>query len=220
MRTKMLSLYKSVATALFLLSASISVPLLVRPFYWLHIAPLHLEWRSGLSRAEIRQAYAQMMDYCLGLRKDFSAGVLPFSAEGADHFADVRALFLLDLTVLICSAVVLIVIFVYCRYKAVQMYRFKGHGPAFWACINLGVVFALIGSAASLNFHQAFIIFHAVFFPGKDNWLFDPATDPIILLLPQTFFRNCGILILAVLFFSCAALILHDIRSKRKGTQG
>ncbi|MBE6972110.1 MAG: DUF1461 domain-containing protein [Ruminococcaceae bacterium] len=64
------------------------------------------------------------------------------------------------------------------------------------------------------------IVFHAIFFPGKDNWLLDPVTDPIILLLTQAFFRNCSILILAVPLFSCAALILHNIRPKRKGTQG
>ena len=40
-------------------------------------------------------AYGDVMDYCLGLRPDFAAGVLPFSAEGASHFADVRVLFIL-----------------------------------------------------------------------------------------------------------------------------
>lgn len=211
MRAKTVSLCKSVATALFVLTGSIAVPLLVRPFYWMHIGPLHLTQHSGLSAGEIRQIYAQMMDYCLGLRSEFSVGTLPFSAEGASHFADVRALFLLDLAVLVCSAAAMLLLGFYCRYKAVQPHRFMGHGPAFWGCVNLGVLFALIGGTAALDFNRAFTVFHAVFFPGKDNWLFDPVTDPIIILLPQTFFRNCGILILAALLLCCTTLILRDI---------
>lgn len=64
------------------------------------------------------------------------------------------------------------------------------------------------------------IVFHAIFFPGKDNWLLDPVTDPIILLLTQAFFRNCSILILAVLLFSCAALILHNTVPNARAHKG
>ena len=70
------------------------------------------EWLAkafpGRTAEEIRRAYGEMMDYCLGLRPDFAAGVLPASPEGAAHFADVRALFLLDLGVLVLSALVLL----------------------------------------------------------------------------------------------------------------
>ena len=54
----------------------------------------------GLTAEEIRQAFDQVMDFCLGLRPDFAAGVLPWSQSGAGHFADVRRLFLLNLRVL------------------------------------------------------------------------------------------------------------------------
>ena len=38
--------------------------------------------------------------------------------------------------------------------------------------------------------------------------------DPVILILPQEFFRNCAILILAVLLAVCTALIVRDCRKK------
>ena len=60
------------------------------------------------------------------------------------------------------------------------------------------------------------MLFHALFFPGKDNWLFDPRADQIINILPQEFFRDCAILILAVLVAGCAALILVDLLKNRK----
>ena len=41
--------------------------------------------------------------------------------------------------------------------------------------------------------------------------IFDWHTDPIILFLPQDFFRNCALLILALLLLWCAALIGTDL---------
>ena len=214
MKARLLSIFRSVCTALCVLTGSIAVPLLVRPFYYLHIGTLGLEKASGLTAVQIRQAYGQMMDYCLGLRDTFAAGVLPFSAEGASHFADVRTLFVLDLAVLVLSAAALILLGLYCRHKAVELHRFRGHGPEFWGCVGLGVTFAVIGALAAVDFDRFFTLFHALFFPGKDNWLFDPRLDPVIEILPQAFFRNCAIFILALLLTACAVLILRDKRRK------
>ena len=214
MRAKVFSVIHALATALGVLSGSIAVPLLLRPFYYLHIGPLGLEAASGLTAAQIRQAYGQMMDYCLGLRSTFSVGVLPFSAEGAAHFADVRTLFLLDLSVLALSVAALLFLGLYRRHKAVEHHRFRGHGPEFWGCVSLGTAFLVIGGLAATDFDRAFTLFHALFFPGKDNWLFDPRLDPVIEILPQAFFRNCGLLILAALLITCTVLILRDRRQK------
>lgn len=215
MKERFFSILRSVFTALCVLTGSIAVPLLVRPFYWLHIEPMGLESAGGMTAQQIREAYDQMMDYCLGLRPDFAAGVLPFSESGASHFADVRFLFLLDLAVLVISAAALVFLWFYCRRKAVEPHRFGGHGPAFWGCIGLGAAFVVIGGLAALDFDRFFTLFHAVFFPGKDNWIFDPRFDPIILILPQEFFRNCAVLILAVLLIACAVLIVRDRKIKR-----
>ena len=65
-----------------------------------------------------------------------------------------------------------------------------------------------------MDFNKAFAVFHKLFFPGKDNWLFDPGTDPVIRMLPAEFFRNCAILILALIIISCAALIIWDRKRK------
>ena len=40
--------------------------------------------------------------------------------------------------------------------------------------------------------------------------------DPIILFLPQDFFRSCAILILALLLVWCAALIAADLWTKSR----
>ena len=73
-----------------------------------------------------------------------------------------------------------------------------------------------MGGLAALNFDRAFVVFHSIFFPGKDNWMFDWQSDPIILFLPQDFFRNCAILILVLLLVWCVALLAADIWAKKR----
>lgn len=214
--SKLLSVVLSVLIALVVLTGSIAVPLLCRSFYYAHIGPMHLEdW--GLTREEIQTAYDEMMDFCLGKREDFSAGVLAFSQSGADHFADVRGLFLLDLRVLKISVMGLGFLLGWCLAGKVRPYRFRNRGPGFWAAVGLGVTFLAVGGLAALDFDRAFVVFHSIFFPGKDNWIFDWQTDPIILFLPQDFFRNCALLILALLLVWCACLIGADLWAGNRG---
>lgn len=209
--SKPLSLLLSLLTALAVLSGSIAAPLLCRPFYYAHIDALGLVEYTGLTREQITEAFDQVMDYCLGQRPDFAAGVLPFSASGASHFADVRGLFLLDLWVLGLSLAGLVVLFFWCRRKKARPHCFLGRGPGFWAASALGVIFLVVGGLAALDFDRAFVVFHALFFPGKENWLFNWWEDPVILILPQEFFRNCAVLVLTLLLTWCAVLIGADL---------
>ena len=53
-----------------------------------------------------------------------------------------------------------------------------------------------------IGFEQFFTLFHEVLFPGDSTWLFNPATDPIIWVLPETFF-----FFFFILFFVAYALL-------------
>ena len=209
--SKALCALTAVFAALTLFTAAVAAPILCRPFYYAHIGPLELEARTGLTREEIRTAFDRVLDYCLGAG-EFSTGVLRWSESGKAHFTDVRALFLLDLRVLAASAAALAATLLFARFTGRTPARPLGRGPAFWAGAGLGGVFLTVGALAALDFDRAFVLFHALFFPGKDNWLFDPAADQIINILPQAFFRNCALLILALLALGCAALIVWDLR--------
>ncbi len=214
--SRLASLIYAVLTALLLLSGAVAVPLLCRPFYYAHIAALDLPSLTGLTAQQIRQAFDQVMDFCLGLRPDFAAGVLPFSPSGASHFADVKVLFLLDLKILICTVPLLLLCFLVCRLRNLRPAPLLGHGPGFWAAVGLGTTFLVIGGLAALDFDRAFVLFHSIFFPGKTNWIFDWTTDPVILILPEEFFRNCALLILGLIVFWCAVLIAADLLAGRR----
>lgn len=217
--SKPLTVLLSIVTALALLSASIAVPILCRPFYYAHIGPLGLCERTGLTEDEIKTAFDEMLDYCLGA-DEFSTGALRWSESGKSHFTDVRELFLLDLRVLAVSAAALAALLLAARLTRRRPGRLLGRGPAFWAGAGLGGLFLLVGGLAALDFDRAFVIFHSLFFPGKDNWLFDPEVDQIINILPQRYFMDCAILILCILVAGCAALILWDLlRGRRQAVQ-
>lgn len=212
MKKKVLGIAQAVLIALVILSGAIALPILCRPFFYMHIKPLQLETMVGLTEDGVKTAYNEMMDYCTGVTHTFSAGQLPFSEEGASHFADVQKLFVLDLRVLAVSAVLLLALVLWQGKKPV---RLKGHTPGFWGAIGLGASIGVVGGLAALDFDRAFVIFHKLFFPGKDNWLFDSRKDPIINMLPAEFFRNCAIVILATVLISCGILIAYDLKHKK-----
>ncbi len=207
MKGKMLAIARAVLMALVILTGAIAVPILFRPFFHWHIAAFDLPELTGLTVTEIKTAYKEMLDYCIGLSDTFSVGVLPFSESGASHFADVRRLFVLDLRVLAAAGIVLIGLWLCCRRKSA---RLLGHTPGFWSAVGLGATFLTVGGLAALDFDRAFVVFHKLFFPGKDNWMFSSISDPVINMLPAEFFRNCAILILALILISCTALLLWD----------
>ena len=214
MKQRILAITQAVLIALAVLSGAIALPLLFRPFFYWHIGPLRLPELVELTVPEIKTAYNEVMNYCIGLTDTFSAGSLPFSDAGAEHFADVQKLFVLDLRALVASAILLIGIRLAFRKEKL---RLLDHTPGFWGAVGLGFGISAVGALAAMDFNKAFMVFHKLFFPGKDNWLFDPRTDPIILMLPAEFFRNCAILIFATILLSCTGLLLWDwcVRHKK-----
>lgn len=202
---KWFSILVIVLLMLAVLSFSIAVPLLCRPFYYAHIDALDLPAQTGFTYQEIKDAFDGVMDFCL-LDKPFQTGVLRWSEEGRSHFADCAVLFRLDFYVLGGSLLALLVCGFLTR-KGLRPAPLGGRSPLFWAGSVLAVGFVVIAGLAALDFDKAYVIFHTLFFPGKENWLFNPARDQTILIMPQVFFRNCAILIVGMLFFLCGVLM-------------
>jgi integral membrane protein (TIGR01906 family) len=179
------------ALIFFVLTVSIGLPIYCRPFYYAHIDALELERYSGFTSRQIRQAYDEVLDYLTLPNREFGTGDLAYSTEGAAHFADCKVLFNLNAGVMLGSGLILLAIVVLRRLGMVDSLR----RAAFYAGAGAITLPLVVGGLAAVNFDRAFVIFHHIFFPGKDNWMFDYRTDQIILVLPQEFFRNCAILI-------------------------
>lgn len=216
MKNRFISVLLSVALGLLVVGVSIGVPIVCRPFYYAHIDALDLPGATGWDRETIREAYDGVMDYMFR-GSEFSTGALRWSESGKSHFADVKVLFHLDLWVAGLSAAAVAVLLALSR--RVRPHRFLGRGPSFWAGLGLLAVFAVILVLGASDFDRAFVVFHSIFFPGKTNWIFDAATDQVILILPEVYFRNCAILALVILFVLVAVCLVLGRKKRAKNVR-
>ena len=243
-KSKATSIILAVALALFILSASIAVPILIRELYYGQIDKLNLTETTGYSRETIIEAYDEMMDYCTGGGEksglEFGTGKLAWSPEGKAHFDDVAKLFSLDLLIMEITTAILVAFILSKIFisgddkqgkvsdltgrlannapgsigakgaKFLHPDRLLGRGPLFWGPAILAIVFGGIGLAASSDFSKFFVKFHEMFFPGKDNWIFDENVDEIIKILPEEVFKNMATVILVVAIVLCVISIIAD----------
>lgn len=215
-KSKGLFLILTVTVFFFIITSSIAAPVLIRDFYYAQIDDLELVKDTGYTEEEIRTAYGEVMDYCIGMRSDFAVGRLGYSEEGKQHFEDCRGLFILDLGVLAVTALVLVIWILIRKAVSMRSVLVKGYGPAFWGSVSTLVVFVTVGCLGAIDFDKAFVVFHKIFFPGKSNWLFDPKIDEVIRILPETFFMRCAILIVGLILLQCLVLIFAELIGRRK----
>ena len=90
------------------------------------------------------------------------------------------------------------------------------HLPVFWSAVGMCAVFAVLAVWGAVDFDTLFVAFHAAFFPGKSNWIFDPRYDQIINILPQQFFLHCAALIAGLIFAAVIAFFAADALWRRK----
>ncbi|MBP3395826.1 MAG: TIGR01906 family membrane protein [Clostridia bacterium] len=208
MKNKLLSVLFGLALAVLVLTAAIGLPIYVRPFYYAHINALDMPESTGHTYEEIRDAYDEVLDFLTLPGREFGSGVFPYSEEGKSHFADCKGLFTLNLVALCLSAAVVITLFVLKRKRLFTPARPCGHPISLWVGFSLLGLFGLLVMIVAADFSAAFHVFHAIFFPGKDNWLFDPREDAIINVMPNQFFMNCGILIAGAIILTSIAMIV------------
>ena len=68
--------------------------------------------------------------------------------------------------------------------------------------------------AIAIDFNKAFVLFHKLFF-SNDDWLFDPATDEVITILPEEFFMQCAVLIAVFWLIAAAGQLIQTAIMKK-----
>ena len=175
---------------LFLFSLSILLTIyLAWIFYPLEIEWLNLTDRVYLKPETIQYNFTILMNY---LTNPFSQ-VLEMpdfrsSAAGLHHFAVVKNLFHLVQLV----TVVTLPIFYFFVRKIVKKGFLSVFRKSLLALVVLPLVIGFLG--VLIGFEQFFTLFHQILFVGDDTWLFVPAKDPVILILPETFFLHAFLL--------------------------
>ena len=128
-------------------------------------------------------------------------GIPVFTAAEAGHMADVRRVVLAFGMVVLAALVVLVAAWVVDR-RRVAFWR----GVAFGSSI-LAVAVVAVGAFLALFFDVAFEVFHRVFF-AAGSYTFDPRTDRLVQLFPETFWTETSIVLALVLLAMAAATAL------------
>ena len=175
---------------LFFLSLSILLTIyLAWIFYPMEIQWLNLADRVFLQRETILYNFHILMNY---LTNPFSQ-VLEMpdfrsSVAGLHHFAVVKNLFhLVQLVALVTLPSFYFFVKNIVKKGFLALYR-----KSILTLLVLPLVNGLLG--VLIGFEQFFTLFHQILFVGDDTWLFDPAKDPVILILPETFFLHAFLL--------------------------
>lgn len=206
MRTKTMDFIGIAGVFLWIVSFAIMFVINFTPLYSFDVNFLNIPERVGLSREVILENYSVLLEY---LNKpwinelhmpDFTS-----SANGAFHFFEVKRLFLVDYGILLVTT---LSSFFYLRYLKKEKRNWVLLRPFKWGLFAPLVILFIIVA----NFDQLFVFFHQVFF-NNDAWIFNPATDPIIMALPETFFMHC--FALAFILIELLITIVYFYAKKR-----
>lgn len=156
-------------------------------FYFAYAKLASLNQLVQIDFEALSHQFNQLMVYLLSpFSKQLNLADFKMSASGLLHFKEVKRLMLI-------SQICLLIFGSLAIYRWQQLKRDRKT----WLFVQflklmmvLPAVFALM---AVIDFDQFFIYFHQIFFRNL-AWQFDPALDPIILVLPEGYFMGCFII--------------------------
>ena len=128
-----------------------------------------------------------------------------FNEQDRFHMGEVRNLFIGGLNIRIgaCVAAVVCILFLIITRADIK----KILPRAYWIALGVtGAAVLLIGIAAVVNFNAVFVQFHHIFF-DNDLWIFDPAEDYMIRMLPEGLFYDMVMRIGAIFVVSLMAVL-------------
>lgn len=182
-------LYISIVITLLSISSASVFVLFFRPIYYVCMKRLPIVKHSGFGKQEIIDNYNALIRYFYPFQKGrLSLPTFGQSAQGIQHFAEVKGIF--NILLLLIPICLLLFILFFIKNRSDKHYLKT-------SAITLILVPAIFGTGFALNFDATFTLFHKIFF-RNDYWLFDSATDPIIKILPEEFFLLCGVIIIII----------------------
>ena len=155
----------------------------------------------------------EMMDYLRGEGDTLSVMTTVegqeqdfFNEQDRFHMGEVRDLFIGGLNIRLgaCAAAVLCILFLVITRADIK----KIIPGSYWIALGVtGAAVLLIGIAAVVDFNAVFVQFHHIFF-DNDLWIFDPAEDYMIRMLPEGLFYDMVMRIGAIFVVSLVVLLV------------
>ncbi len=165
----------------------------------------------------------EMMDYLRGDRETLSVVTDVdgkrqdfFNQQDRFHMSEVRGLFLGGMAIRAGACVSMVVCIILLLLMKADVRRILPSSYLI-ALAAVGLSLAVAGVMALVDFNAVFVMFHHLFF-DNDLWIFDPAEDYMIRMLPEGLFADMaariGVIFAAGLVISLILSIAARISSK------
>lgn len=184
-------IFLAIMLMIFIISFAVVFTVFFKPLYYFDINYLNIDQISGLDAETIKENYRILINY----QSIFYQGTLNLpdfvmSDSGRIHFEEVKRIFEAIQVMMVISGVISIPMTIKkIKEKEYRFLRLTG-------LITI-IVPTVLGFLAALDFERAFVLFHQIVF-RNDYWIFDYRTDPVITILPETFFMHCFMLIVVI----------------------
>lgn len=213
----MIKILKDILFSFYLLISSVVfsviVTLNISPIlYYLFIKLNKIPNYNNLSKEEILNDYNNIIHYLNSPQEE----VLKFknfkiSPIGEFHFLEVKEIF--SSIYLICLACLILGIILFILLKKFKLkISLKAFNIFFYEVL---FIFLSLILGFYLNFSKVFTLFHKIFF-NNDYWIFDPKKDPIINVLPESYFLFLAVFILfLVMILSITSKIFYTLKKHK-----
>ena len=184
-------IFLAIMLMIFIISFAVVFTVFFKPLYYFDINYLNIDQISGLDAETIKENYRILINY----QSIFYQGTLNLpdfvmSDSGRIHFEEVKRIFEAIQVMMVISGLISIPMTIKkIKEKEYRFLRLTG-------LITI-IVPTVLGFLAALDFERAFVLFHQIVF-RNDYWIFDYRTDPLITILPETFFMHCFMLIVVI----------------------
>jgi integral membrane protein (TIGR01906 family) len=208
------SLAIGIATALVIIAIAI-LPFLTPAWVSFEQGRAQAAAWTGFTEADLRTATDSILaDLVIG-PPDFDValdGVPVLIERERQHMRDVRGVFAAFYVLAIVGAAVLVAAFLLARGRVAR--------ARFWRRLALSgrviaVVTVALGIVGVTSFDTAFEVFHELFFPAG-SFLFDPSSDRLVQLFPETFWVETTIAVGVVII--AMSVLLAWLAPKRART--
>lgn len=203
------SFYLLISSVVFSVIVTLNIsPILYSLFIKLNKVPNY----NNLSKEEILNDYNNIIHYLNSPQEE----VLKFknfkiSPIGEFHFLEVKEIF--SSIYLICIACLILGIILFILLKKFKLkISLKAFNIFFYEVL---FIFLSLILGFYLNFSKVFTLFHKIFF-NNDYWIFDPKKDPIINVLPESYFLFLAVFILfLVMILSITSKIFYTLKKHK-----
>lgn len=211
MQTLFTNRKKDIVLALLLTICIICFAVIVTVFfkqlYYFDIDYLNIAKYTGLSKDVIKENYDILIQYqSIFFQGDLNMPDFVMSTTGRIHFEEVKRMFeVIQMTFAVTAVISGLMIYTNLKQKE---YRFLQLTSLF----SVGIP-TIIGFFAALDFDRAFVIFHNIVF-RNNYWIFDYTTDPVITILPESFFMHCFMMIIFIVIF--ISIVMYWLYKKKR----